>query len=57
MSNSKLITISQCRDLRMTMTELTHGCILTEDEYRQFCVVINKVLNRLEKEEKQNGTI
>lgn len=57
MSNKKLITISQCRDLRMMMTELTRGCILTEDEYRQFCIVINKVLNRLEEEERQNGII
>ena len=57
MNNSKLITISQCRDLRMMMTELTHGCILTEDEYRKSCIVINKVLNRLEEEERQNGII
>ena len=57
MSNQKLITMSQCRDLRMMMTELTHGCILTEDEYRKFCDLINKVLNRLEEEERQNGII
>ena len=57
MNNSKLITISQCRDLRMAMTELTRGCMLTEDKYRQFCIVINKVLNRLEEEERQNGII
>lgn len=55
--NEKLITISQCRDLRMTMAELTRGCMLTEDEYRQFCIVINKVLNRLEEEEDQDGII
>ena len=57
MSNQKLITISQCRDLRMMIMELTRGCMLTEDEYRQFCIVINKVLNRLEEEEGQNGII
>ena len=57
MSNSKPITISQCRDLRMMIMELTRGCMITQDEYRQLCVVINKVLNRMEKEEKQNGTI
>lgn len=56
MSNSKPITMSQCRDLRMMMTELTRGCMLTEDEYREFCIVINKVLNRMDKEER-NGTI
>ena len=47
----KLITMSQCRDLRMMMTELTRGCMLTEDEYRVFCIVINKVLNRMEEYE------
>lgn len=55
MSSPKLITMSQCRDLRMMMTELTRGCMLTEDEYREFCIVINKVLNRMEAEE--NGRI
>lgn len=55
MSNPKLITMAQCRDLRMMMTELTRGCMLTEDEYREFCIVINKVLNRMEAEE--NGRI
>ena len=54
---NKLITISQCRNLRMTMAELTRGCKLMEDEYRQFFIVINKVLNRLEEEERQNGII
>lgn len=55
MSSPKLITMSQCCDLRMMMTELTRGCMLTEDEYREFCIVINKVLNRMEAEE--NGRI
>ena len=55
MSNPKLITMAQCRDLRMMMTELTRGCMLTEDEYCEFCIVINKVLNRMEAEE--NGRI
>lgn len=55
MSNSKLITISQCRNLRMTMAELTRGCMLTEDEYREFCVLINKVLNRMEAEENERS--
>lgn len=48
-----IITISLCRDLRMAMAELTRGCVLTEDEYRQFCIVINKVLERMEKEENE----
>lgn len=55
MSNSKPITMSQCRDLRMMMTELTRRCMLTEDEYREFCIVINKVLNRMEAEEDERS--
>lgn len=51
----EMITISQCRDLRMMMTELTRVCMLTEDEYRQFCIVINKVLNRMEAEENERS--
>ena len=54
MRNAKLITMSQCRDLRMMMTELTRGCMLTDDEYREFCIVINKVLNRMEEEENEH---
>ena len=57
MSDREMITMKQCRDLRMMIMELTRGCMLTEDEYRQFCIVINKVLNRLEEEEGQNGII
>lgn len=57
MSNKKLITISQCRDLRMMIMELTRGCMITQDEYRQLCVVINKILSRMEKEEDQDGII
>lgn len=53
----KMINISQRGALRMMINELTKGCMLTEDEYRQFCIVINKVLNRLEEEEGQNGII
>ena len=51
--NEKMITMSQCRDLRMAMTKLTRGCMLTEGEYRQFCIVINKILERMEKEENE----
>ena len=53
--NEKLITISQCRDLRMAMTELTRGCMITQDEYRQLCIVINKILSRMEKEENERS--
>lgn len=51
MSNSKPITMSQCRNLRMMINQLTQGRMFAEDEYREFCIVINKVLNRLDKEE------
>lgn len=53
----KLITVSQCRDLRMMIMELMRGYMIIQDEYRQLCVVINKILSRMEKEGKQNGTI
>ena len=53
----KMITISQHRALRMMINELTKGCMLTEDEYRQFCIVINKALERMEKEGKRDGII
>lgn len=29
--------------------------MLTEDEYREFCIVINKVLNRMEAEENERS--
>ena len=57
MSDREMITIRQCRDLRMMIMELTRGCMITQDEYRQLCVVINKILSRMEKEEKQDGII
>ena len=55
MGDRDMITMKQCRDLRMMMTELTRGCMLTEDEYREFCIVINKVLNRMEAEENERN--
>lgn len=57
MSDREMITPTQCRDLRMMIMELTRGCMITQDEYRQLCGVINKILNRMEKEEDQDGTI
>lgn len=54
MSNAKLITMSQCRDLRMMINQLTQGCMLTEEEYKEFCILINKVLNRMEEEENEH---
>ena len=57
MGDRKMITMKQYRDLRMMIMELTRGCMITQDEYRQLCVVINKILSRLEEEERQNGII
>lgn len=42
------ITISQCRDLRKIMTELTSQPILTNTEYMRFMLLVNEVLSRLE---------
>ena len=55
MDNEKMITMKQCRDLRMMIMELTRGCMITQDEYRQLCVVINKILSRMEKEENERS--
>ena len=55
MGDRDMITMKQCRDLRMMIMELTRGCMLTEDEYREFCIVINKVLNRMEAEENERS--
>lgn len=57
MSDREMITMKQCRDLRMMIMELTRGYMITQDEYRQLCIVINKILGRMEKEEKQDGII
>ena len=51
----EMITISQFHDLRRMITELTRRCMLTEDEYREFCVLINKVLNRMEEDENERS--
>lgn len=53
-SMSKPITIKQCRDLRMYVTEFTKGCLLTEDEYNAIMIVLGKAADRLEKEGKIN---
>lgn len=51
MGNSNLITVSQCRELRVMINQLTQVCLMTEDEYREFCILIYKVLSRIEEEE------
>lgn len=55
MGDRDMITMKQCRDLRMMIMELTRGCMITQDEYRQLCGVINKILSRMEKEENERS--
>lgn len=55
MGDRDMITMRQCRDLRMMIMELTRGCMITQGEYRQLCVVINKILSRMEKEENERS--
>lgn len=57
MGDREMITPTQCGDLRLVILKLTCGRKITQDECRQLCIVINKVLNRLEEEERQNGII
>lgn len=53
MGDREMITQTQCGDLRLVILKLTCGRKITQDEYRQFCIVINKVLDRMEKEENE----
>ena len=55
MGDREMITMRQCRDLQMMIMELTRGCMITQGEYRQLCVVINKILSRMEKEENERS--
>ena len=55
MGDRDMITMKQCRDLRMMIMELTQGCMIAQDEYRQLCIVINKILSRMEKEENERS--
>ena len=57
MGDRDMITPTQCGDLRLVILKLTCGRKITQDEYRQLCIVINKILSRMEKEEDQDGTI
>lgn len=45
-----MISIKECRDLRMYIQEFTNGCILTKREYLDIMVVLYRVINRLDKE-------
>lgn len=55
MSDREMITPTQCGDLRLVILKLTCGRKITQDEYRQLCVAINKILSRMEKEENERS--
>ena len=47
----ELISIAECRKLRESVNMLTSACFLTKREYVRLMVVINDVLERMEKED------
>lgn len=47
------ITIAACRDLRKAVNTLTIAPMIKKKEYVRLMVVINCILNRMEKEEKK----
>lgn len=46
----KTITVEECRNLRKVINILTTGPLLKKKEYVRIMVVINSILNRMEKE-------
>lgn len=48
------ISIAECRQLREVIHMLTMGCLLTKREYIRLMVVINAVLDRMEKEDAES---
>ena len=51
---SETITIAECRNLRQVINMLTVAPLITKQEYVRLMVVINIILNRMEKED-SNG--
>lgn len=49
---NKTITVEECRNLRKVINMLTTGPLLKKKEYVRIMVVINSILNRMEKEGK-----
>ena len=45
----KTITVEECRNLRKVINILTTGPLLKKKEYVRIMVVINSILNRMEK--------
>ena len=48
------ISITECRNLRQAIHMLTMGCLLTKREYVRLMVIINDVLERMEKEDAES---
>ena len=48
------ITIPECRKLREVIQMLTMGCLLKKREFVRLMVVINDILERMEKEDAEN---
>lgn len=46
----KTITVEECRNLRKVINILTTGPLLKKKEYVRIMVVVNSILNRMERE-------
>lgn len=47
---NETITFSECRNLRQVMNTLTSAPLITKKEYVRLMVVVDGILNRMEKE-------
>ena len=52
---SETITIAECRNLRQVANMLTAAPLITKKEYVRLMVVVDGILNRMEKENTQNA--
>lgn len=52
---SEAISIVECRNLRQAVNMLTAAPMITKKEYVRLMVVIDGILNRMEKEDTQNA--
>ncbi len=51
----KTVSDAECRNLRKVVNMLTAAPMITKMEYVRFMVVIDGILNRMEKEEKHGN--
>lgn len=52
---SETITIAECRNLRQAIHMLTVAPLITKQEYIRLMIVIENILNRMEKEGTENA--